>query len=139
MATLTATQASSGVAARAGITGVDQVTVQYNSGATAISPSATTVFLAKIPHGATILDVIATVSAGSATCPMDVGIDADLSAFITGMTIGTLARATKGVPYTVSVSDAAVTRYGILKATVTPGTLTASVIANVTVLYTMDP
>lgn len=122
-------------------TGVTSVTVEFNSGATEISASATTVLMCKIPHGATILDLMEHHTAGSATCPVDWGIDSTLSAFISQATKGAITRASvvANIPYKVSVSDDAATRYRVLKATATPGTGTASLIIKSTVFYTMDP
>lgn len=142
MATLTASAAASGRSPRAVHAGVNSITVRYNSGATTISPSATTIFLAKIPHGAVITEIVDYHTSGAATCPMDIGIEVgstnSLSAFATAATQGAVTRAALGVPYVVSCSNDAVTQYGIVKGTVTPGTATASVKINLTVFYTMD-
>lgn len=142
MATLTSTAAASGRSPRSVHAGVNSVTVYYNSVATQISPSATTIFLAKIPNKATITDIISYHTSGAATCPMDIGIEVGatntLSAFATAATQGAVTRAALGVPYLVSCSDDAVTQYGIVKGTVTPGTATASVKINITINYTMD-
>lgn len=137
MATLTATAAASTGQARALHAGVNSITVTY-SGATEISPSATTILMAKIPNGATILDVIGDVSSGAATCPFTMGIDSNLSAFATGGTITSVLRATKGIPYDVSLSDDAAIQYSTVRMTVTPGTATSEVEAKMTITYTMD-
>ena len=139
MATLTATAFSS--PPRAVHAGLNSRTIEYNSGATEISVSATTVFLCKIPHGATIVDLVTHHSSGAATTPVDYGIDATLSAFISQATLGVITRAAvvANIPYKVSVSDLATNRFAILKATATPGTATASLIIKTTVFYTMDP
>ena len=137
MATLTASAAASGRSPRAVHAGVNSLTVRYNSGSTEISPSATTIYMAKIPHGATIIDVIDYHTAGSATCPADIGVVGSLAEFVSAATLGAVTRAALGVPYTVSVS-ADTAQYRVVTATVTPGTATASVKINLTVLYTMD-
>lgn len=138
MATLTATAFSR--PPRAVHAGLNSVTVEYNSGSTEISNSATTIFLCKIPHGATIVDLQTHHTSGAATMPTDYGIDGTLSAFISQATLGVITRAAvvRNIPYRVSAADTDVTRYGVLKATVTPGTATASVIIKTTVYYTMD-
>ena len=138
MATLTATAFSR--EPRMIESGVISRTIQYNSGATEISASATTVFLCKIPHGATILDIQTHHTAGADTCPADYGIDATLSAFISQATKAAVTRAAvlANIPYQVSLADTDVTRYGVLKVTFTPGTATASVKCFTTVYYTMD-
>lgn len=137
MATLTATAAAAGAQPRAVHAGVNSVTVTY-SGSTAISPSATTILMAKIPNGATIIDTNGIVSSGAATCPFTIGVQGDLSAFATGGTVATVLRATKGVPYDVSLSDSAIPLYKYVTMTVTPGTVTTEVEAKLTIQYTMD-
>lgn len=139
MATLTATAFAS--PARSLPSGVISRTIQYNSGSTSIDASATTVFLCKIPNHATVLDVQVNHTAGSATCPVDYGIDATLSAFISQATLGVVTRAAvvANIPYKVSLSDDAAVQYSIFKATATPGTATASLKINATILYTLDP
>lgn len=138
MATLTATTYAK--LPRANHTGVTSVSGSFNAGSTEISASATTVFLCKVPHGATILDIYEHHTTGAATCPVDIGIDATLSAFVSQATQASVTRATVGanIPYTVSLSDDSVTQYSTIKATYTPGTATASLKCNFTVLYTMD-
>lgn len=137
MATLTATSYSN--APRRVHIGDNSVTVRYNSGSTEISASATTVLLAKIPEGATITEIIEHHTCGAASCPVDIGIDDTLSAFISQGTKGTVNRLGVGAnaAYQVDKSDDSVTQYGVLKATFTPGTGTSSVKLNLTVKYSM--
>ncbi len=144
MATLTATAAASTGVVRSVHAGVNSITATY-SGSTAISPSATAILMCKIPSGSTILDVQGIVSSGAATCPFTLGIndpttgdDTNASAFATAGTVATVLRATKGVPYTVSVSDDAAVQYQYVTATVTPGTTTTEVEMTVTVTYTRN-
>lgn len=138
MATLTATAAASTGVVRAVHAGVNSLTATY-SGSTAISPSATAILMCKIPNGATILDVQGIVSAGSATCPFTLGVsNGTASTFATGGTLATVLRGTKGLPYTVSLTDAADPQYVYMTATVVPGTVTTEVEMTVTTLYTMD-
>ncbi len=137
MATLTSTAAASTGVVRKGV-GLNSITTTFND-ATSISPSATTILMCKIPHGATILDVYGKVSAGSATCPFDIGIQGNLSAFATAGTLGNVVlRATKGIPYDVSVSGDTATQYIYVTMTVTPGTATTEVEPTLTVVYTTD-
>lgn len=139
MATLTSTVFAN-FNARNLPSGVISVSGSYNSGATEISASATTIFLCKIPNKATILDFIEHHTTGAASCPVDYGIDGTLSAFATALTQASISRATVGanLPYTVSLSDDAAVNYSIFKATATPGTATASVKIQFTILFTMD-
>jgi hypothetical protein len=137
MATLTATAATSTAPVRRK-NGVNSVTVSFND-ATAISISATTVLMCKVPHGATILDVYGKVSAGSATCPFTIGIQGDLSAFATGGVLGNVVlRATKGIPYDVSVSGDTATQFMYVNMTMTPSSVTSEVEPTLTVIYTTD-
>jgi hypothetical protein len=153
--TLTATGAAAGVQPRINEKNLIPVSFQYNSGAASIDVSATTIFLCKIPHGATITDFVESHSCGSATCPADFGLAAatgsgfttSLSAFASAAAQGNATRATKGggigsttgIPYKLSLSDDAVTRYVYFAGTYTPSSATASLIINGTVYYTMDP
>lgn len=144
MATLTSTAAASTGPVRAVHAGVNSITATFND-ATAISASATCIFMVKVPNGATILDVTGIVSSGAATCPFTMGIndptdggDTNASTFATGGTVATVLRATKGIPYDVSVSDDAAVQYQFVTMTVTPGTTTSEVDAKLTVTYTMD-
>lgn len=137
MATLTSTAAAATGVVRANETGVTSITATFND-ATEISPSATTILMVKVPHGATIIDVIGSVSSGAATCPFDLGIQGNLSAFATAGTITSVLRATKGIPYDVSVSDDAANQFIYVTATVTPGTATSAVEVKLTCNYTMD-
>lgn len=139
MATLTATTFAN-VQPRNLPSRVISISGSFNSGATEISASATTIFLCKIPNKATILELIEHHTTGAATCPVDYGIDGTLSAFISQGTQATVNRLSVGanIPYTVSLSDDAAVNYSILKATATPGTGTASLKIGFTVMYTMD-
>lgn len=138
MATLTATAAASTGPVRNVHAGVNSITSTY-SGSTEISPSATTILMAKIPNRATILDIQGIVSSGAATCPFYLGVSSgDLSTFATGGTVATVLRGTKNLPYDISLSDSAAAQYVYIKATVTPGTATSEVQMTVTTLYTMD-
>jgi hypothetical protein len=138
MATLTATAYAN--EPRAIETGLISKTIEFNSGSTSIDVSATTILLCKLPNGATVVDMMEHHSCGAATCPADFGIDSTLSAFISGGAQATNNRMSvrNNIPYKVSVSDDATVRYGVFKATVTPGTATASVIIKTTIFYTMD-
>lgn len=144
MATLTSTAAASTGPVRAIHAGVNSVTATFND-STQISVSETTILMVKVPNGATILDVIGSVSSGAATCPFIMGIndptdggDTSSSLFATGGTITSVLRATKGIPYDVSVSDDAAVQYQYVTMAVTPGTATTAVEAKMTVTYTMD-
>lgn len=79
------------------------------------------------------------VSSGAATCPFDIGIQGNLSAFATAGTLGNVVlRATKGIPYDVSVSGDTATQYIYVTMTVTPGTATTDVEPTLTVVYSTD-
>lgn len=139
MPTLTSSAAASAGPVRNHKVGVHSITATYDAGTTSIGASATTILMAKIPNRATILDIYGKVSSGAATCPFTVGVsNGNLSSFATGGTVNTILRATKGLPYDISLSDDAAAQYVYANMTVTPGTETAAVEAFMTVVYTLD-
>lgn len=127
--------------------GVNAISVSYNGGANTTS-AGDVIWLAKIPHGARILDVIEDHSTGATSSALSLGLatggaaggGASLSAFIASGAQATKNRlSVLGIPPLVSVSDADPNRYGILAAKTTEaGTATTSLILNVTVLYSTD-
>lgn len=127
-------------------TGVNCVAVSYNFGAVSAS-AGDVVLLAKIPHGARILDIKEDHTCGAAACAVSIGLKtggpggaATVSAYLASGTITAVNRmAIKGIPPLVSVSDASGDRFGILQAQVTSiGTATVSLEINCTVFYTCD-
>lgn len=133
MATLTSTAMAH--PAREAIPGVNSVTVKYDSGTTEIEASATTILMCKVPNHSKVLDIIQYHTTGAATCPVDFGVDDDLDALATAATQGAVSRATAGVPFQVSLTDGAANQYSVVKATATPGTATAGVKIDLSVLY----
>ncbi len=117
------------------------VCVAGSFGPTSLEASAQTILLAKIPNRATIIDIIEHHTTGATSCPMDVGIDATLSAFQTQGTQGVVNRLSVGANtnYLVSLSDDAANNYSILKATPTLASATTSFKLNFAISYTMDP
>jgi hypothetical protein len=115
---------------------------------TAASSIGDVAFLCKIPHGATIVDVIedhttgATATAlkfGLATGHPNAGGGASYSCFIAAGAQATVnRRSVLGLPVQVSVSDLDPNRYGIFTAKMASGTATTSLIVNFTVIYRMD-
>ena len=137
MATVTATTyAQTPRQLHAGVTTVSGSYTHCGS----LEASAVTSFLCKIPNKATILDVMESHTAGAATCPMDVGIDSSLSAFMSQGTIATVNRLSvaANVGYQVSLSDDAALNYSILKATPTLASATTSFVMKFSVSYSMD-
>lgn len=144
MATFTATlYANTPKAVHAG---VNAISVAYNHGAN-VASAGDVVFLAKLPHGARIVDFIEDHSTGAASHAVSFGLakggpggSATLS-----LLIASGAQATKnrlsviGLPPVVSVSDGDGERWGILGAILAEaGTATTSLKINVTCLYTAD-
>lgn len=136
MATATQTSTAMSRPAKDGI-GLISKTISFNSGTVSCS-GASVIELCKIPFGATIIEVNGYTSTGAASAPIDVGGLTNASDFVSQATQGAVWRATKGLPYRVTGSDDAVNKYLTLKGTITPGTSTASVKIDVTVVYTMD-
>ena len=138
MATATQTATSMANPARSLPTGLISKTISFNSGATSVS-GASVVQLCKIPHGATITDLVQYHTTGADSCPVDIGISSDnASTFASQSTQAAVSRATKGIPYRVSKSDDAADQFDILTVTATPGTATASFKIDLTVYYSMD-
>jgi hypothetical protein len=124
--------------------GVFSVSFDYTTPAgvsLSASANSTVILGPKIQNKLTILGVIGSHSSGAATCPVDIGLDATISAIASQKAQGANAiNATSGlVPLKVSVSDDAVANYSVLKFGVTPGTDTAVVNLKYTVLLTADP
>jgi len=93
----------------------------------------------RIPNRAVITSVMGRHSSGSATCPVDIGVDATISALASQATQGaTGIPATLQVPYKISITDTADPLYSIMKFGVTPGTDTTVVRLQYTVTYAMD-
>ena len=82
MATITASSAASGVQPRSAGHGATVTSYfEYNSSATTISASATTVLMGKVPNKCTITGITGGHTIGAATCPTDYGVQGSLSAF----------------------------------------------------------
>lgn len=105
------------------------------------------VFLCKIPHGATIVDLIEDHTTGATATGVSFGLasggpagSATLSCFIAAGAIATVNRmsALGGRNLVVSCSDSDPNRYGILSASPASGTQTTSLIINWTLIYRMD-
>lgn len=125
--------------------GNQSVSGQINLGATACSVG-DVLFLAKIPNGAMIVDIIVDHTTGATATGVKYGLASGGpagSATFSGL-IATLAIATKGrtsvmgVPPVISISANDPTGYGIFAAKVGSGTMTTSLIVNFTLIYRMD-
>lgn len=104
-------------------------------------------FLAKVPHGATIVSFEEDHTTGATATGVSFGLSrgvaagggASLSCFIAAGAISTVnRRSVVGAPITVSVSDLDPIRYVALTASPTSGTQTTSLIVNFTLVYRMD-
>lgn len=152
MATVTVTSTVFDRQPVANATGDITVSGQYNSGAVDLSV-ADVIFLAKIPHGATVTEICVDHSNGETALGVDYGLatggtaggGASLSAFISALALATVGRMTVrraaganpgGVQ--VSVSDASPARYGIFAAYIASGTGTDSTIINFSITYRCD-
>lgn len=111
----------------------------------AASSTGDVAFLAKIPHGATIVDVIEDHSTGATAqgvkfgYVMGDGSSASYSAFIAAGAQATVnRRSVVGLPITISCSDDAPQRWANFTAKIASGTSTTSLIVNFTIIYRMD-
>lgn len=104
-------------------------------------------FLARIPHGATIVDIIENHSTGASSQALSFGLGsgavagggANASCFIASGAQATVNRTTVlGLPVTVSVSDLDTNRWATLLCKVESGTTTTSLVVNFTIVYRTD-
>lgn len=134
---------------------IGNVTVsgQYGFGSTTVSVG-DTVFLAKIPHGAKIVDFYEYHSANASAMAINVGFDrgaaagggSGVSCLISSGAQATMNRlslatslATGNAPMTVSLSDLDTVRYAALQASIVgPNTGTTSVFINFCLVYRFD-
>lgn len=110
------------------------------------------IFLAKIPHGAMIVDVLCDHTTAQTALGIKYGLatgtasggGASLSCFTAATAKNTLTRKTTvgnntaGVPVRVSVSDNDANRYGIFAATLSTGTASDSYQINFSITYRVD-
>ncbi len=128
--------------------GVNHIHAQFSFAGEASQVSAgDIVLLARLPHGATIVEVAEDHTTGASTAVVDVGLltgaedggGSSLSAFVAAAGKGTVNRRATVAPYSVSVSDSAAARYGVLAAKIASiGTATSVCAINVSVLYRLD-
>lgn len=104
-------------------------------------------FLAKIPQGARILDLVEDHSTGATSQGVKFGFDRGIAAGGAGnlsILIAAGAQATKnrlsvlGLPPIISLSDADPIRYAWFACKVASGTTTTSLVVNAVLTYTMD-
>lgn len=131
-------------------TGNVTVAGQYNGSA---NSAGDIIFLAKIPHGARIVEFAVDHSSGETTFGMDYGMasggsiaggGADISQFAAALAKATIIRsnlrgaAAGTVPPVVSVSDNSGVRYGIFGCKVGTASATTSWLVNFSVTYRCD-
>lgn len=131
---------------------VGNVTVQgqYVGGAT-VHSLGDVIFLAKIPHGAKIVDMAVDHSTSETSLGVDYGLAkggadqgaASLSIFTSVLAKGTIGRITVtrpsgSGPVTVSVSDSDPVRYGIFGCKPVAGSASTSFIVNFSITYRCD-
>jgi len=131
-------------------TGNVTVAGQYNAGAT-VTSLGDVIFLAKIPHGAKIVDIMVDHSANETACGVDYGLAkggaadgaASLSIFVSALAKNTVSRLAVtrppgSGPVTVSVSDTDPVRYGIFGAKPVTGSASTSLMINFSITYRCD-
>lgn len=131
---------------------VGNVTVsgQYVGGA-ATHTVGDIIFLAKIPHGAKIVDIAVDHSTSETALGIDYGLAkggaadgaASYSIFASALATATVGRisarrASGSGPITVSVTDSDPVRYGIFGAKIASGSATTSLIINFSITYRCD-
>lgn len=132
-------------------TGNQTVSGQFKSGANVLS-AGDVIFLAKIPHGARIVEFAVDHSTSETNLGVDYGMEtggsiagggADLSQFATALARATiirhnLRRASGNDGYVVSVSDSSAVRYGIFACKPVSGSASTSFIVNFSITYRCD-
>ncbi len=152
--TATGSQALASVPVKVSVNRNVTIPFYYNGGADVVSASGVVVLLAKIPHGATILDFKEFHSCGAATCAADFGYalhnggSATASIFASalpkagaganGPNLVANAAFTLGLPFKKSLSDDAEPRFYYFTGKYIPGSATTSLIVQGYVTYTMD-
>ena len=134
------------------VTGLQTVSGQFIAPATVKCTVGDIIFLAKIPHGAVIVEFAVDHSTKATGLGVDYGMasggsiaggGADMSQFAAALTTATIIRtnlkraAAQPLP-TVSVSDSSGTRYGIFGAKIASGTTTMSYWINFSITYRCD-
>lgn len=146
MATLTATAAAATGPVRALHEGMNVISAKFDGSTDgSFEASAQTVLMCKVPSGAKIHDIRASLSSGAATCPWAVGLGshggtaADASAIATAATKTTsvLRYAKVGGPIDISCSEDTAIQYTYVTVTATNGTATTGCEINLSVFYTM--
>lgn len=107
------------------------------------SANALVVLGQQVQNGLYIMGIDGYHTSGADTCPVDIGIDTNLSAIASQKTQGVnfvASNAVAGVfPYLVSISDSALPQYRTVKYGVTPGTNTTGVILKYNIRIARNP
>lgn len=119
-------------------------TMLHTVAATASSSANALVVLGqKVQNGLFILGIEGYHTSGAASCPADIGIDANLSTIASQKTQGVNINPSDckaGVfPYTVSISDSAMPQYSTVKYGLTPGTNTTGIILKYNIRIARNP
>lgn len=130
--------------------GMVNVSGTYNAGA-AVTSLGDVVFLAKIPHGATIVDLMIDTSSGETAVTTDVGLakgydvggGVSMSCFVSGVAMATVTRlavrrAAGLGPFRISCSDSDPVRYGIFACKPAATSASASYMVNFSITYRCD-
>jgi len=104
-------------------------------------------FLCRLPHGATVVDLIVDHTTGATAQALSYGMargaaaggGGNLSCFInSGAQASVLRKTVLGLPVTVSVSDTDPLRYGEFACKIESGSTTTSLFVNFTISYRSD-
>jgi hypothetical protein len=137
MATHTSTAAASGRVPRAIHAGVNSVSVVHTvSGSLSAGDI---IQLAKIPNGATVIDVIMRTAITPAQVVLSVGDGNDTGRFMASLTYtSNVYRAGQGIPYKYSISDDAAIQWDTVDVRVQTASGSGNSTFAATILYTMD-
>jgi len=150
MATATYTATTFNAPAKQVHAGMVNVSGTYNAGSV-VTSIGDIIFLAKLPHGATIVDLVIDTSTGETACTTDVGLakgfdvggGISMSCFVSGLAMATVSRLAvrrpAGLgPYRISVSDSDPVRYGILACKPAATSASTSYMVNFSITYRCD-
>lgn len=107
------------------------------------SANALVVLGQKVQNGLFIMGIEGYHTSGADSCPVDIGIDSNLSAIASQKTQAVNIVASQCVagifPYAVSISDSAIPQYRTVKYGITPGTNTTGIILKYNIRVARNP
>ena len=121
----------------------DQAMIHTVAATASASANALVVLGQKVQNGLYIMGIEGYHTSGADSCPVDIGIDADLSAIASQKTQGVnfvASNAKAGIfPYLVSITDTAAALYSVVKYGISAGTNTTGIILKYNIRVDRNP